>query len=42
MQTRKKTRIAREKEQASIKLADGVGRVMNERGLEGWKMQKHV
>jgi hypothetical protein len=42
MQTWKKTRIATEKEQASIKLADGVGRVMNEGGLEGWKMQKHV
>jgi hypothetical protein len=23
-------------------LADGMGVVMSERGLEGWKMQKHV
>jgi hypothetical protein len=29
-------------EQASTKLANGMGGVMNEGGLEGWKMQKHV
>ncbi len=42
MQTWKKTRIAGEKEQTSTKLVDGMGNVMNEGGLEGWKMQKHV
>jgi hypothetical protein len=42
MQTRKKTRIIREEEEASTKLANGMGGVMNERGLEGWKMLKHV
>jgi len=26
----------------STKLANGMGGVMNEGGLEGWKMQKHV
>jgi hypothetical protein len=40
MQTRKKTRIVEEEEQASTKLANGMGGVMNERGLEGRKMQK--
>jgi hypothetical protein len=34
----KKTKIAEEKEQASIKLADGMGGVMSEGSLEGWKM----
>jgi hypothetical protein len=38
MQTQKQERIAREEEQASTKLADGMGSVMNEGGLEGWKM----
>jgi hypothetical protein len=42
MQTRKKTRTTKEEEQTSIKLGDGMGGVMNEGGLEGWKMQKHV
>jgi hypothetical protein len=37
----KKTRITGEEEQASTKLVDGMGGVMSERGLEGWKMQKH-
>jgi hypothetical protein len=39
MQTQKKTRIARKEEQASTKLANGMGGVMSERGLEGWKMK---
>ncbi len=38
----KKERIVGEEEQTSTKLANGMGGVMNERGLEGWKMQKHV
>jgi hypothetical protein len=42
MQTWKKTRIVGEEEQASTKLTDGMGGVMSERGLEGWKMQKHM
>jgi hypothetical protein len=42
MKTRKKTRIVGEEEQASTKLADGMGGVMSERGLEAWKMQKHM
>ncbi len=36
MKTKKKM------EQASTKLANGMGGVMNEGGLEGWNMQKHV
>jgi hypothetical protein len=31
-----------EEEQASTKLVDGMGGVMNEGGLERWKMQKHM
>jgi hypothetical protein len=42
MQIPKKTRITKEEEQNSTKLADGIRGVMNEGGLEGWKMQKHV
>jgi len=42
MQTQKKTRIARKEEQASTKLANGMGGVMNEGGLEGWNIQKHM
>jgi hypothetical protein len=42
MQTQKKTRITRKEEQASTKLGDGMGGVMNEGGLEGWKIQKHM
>jgi hypothetical protein len=38
MQSRKKARTTREKEQASTKLANGMGGVTNEEGLEGWKM----
>jgi hypothetical protein len=38
----KKTNIVGEEEQTSTKLANGMGVVMNERGLEGWKMQKHL
>jgi len=38
----KKTKIVGEKEQASTKLVSGMGGVMSERGLEGWKMQKHM
>ncbi len=42
MQTWKKTRTIGEEEHASTKLPNGIGGVMNEGGLEGWKMQKHV
>jgi hypothetical protein len=38
----KKTKIVGEQERISIKLADGMGGVMSEGSLEGWKMQKHV
>jgi len=38
----KKKRITGEEEEASIILANGMGGVMNEGGLEGWKMLKHV
>jgi hypothetical protein len=38
----KKTKIVGEEEQTSTKLADGIGGVMSEGGLEGWKMQKHM
>jgi len=38
----KKTRTTREKEQASTKLANGMGGVTNEKGLKRWKMQKHM
>jgi hypothetical protein len=38
----KKTRTTREEEQASTKLANGMGGVTNEKVLEGWKMQKHM
>ncbi len=31
-----------EEEQTSTKLVDGMGGVINEGGLEGWKMQKHM
>jgi hypothetical protein len=31
-----------EEEHPSTKLADGMGGVMNEGGLEGWKLQKHM
>jgi len=37
-----KTRTIRKEEQTSTKLVDGMGGVMNEGGLEGWKMQKHM
>jgi hypothetical protein len=40
--SKKKTRTTREEEQASTKLANGMGGVTNENGLEGWKMQKHM
>jgi hypothetical protein len=42
MQTQKKTRTIGKEEQASTKLANGMGGVMSEGSLEGWKMQKHV
>ncbi len=42
MQIWKKKRTTKEEEWASTKLANGMGVVMNEKGLEGWKMQKHV
>jgi hypothetical protein len=38
MQIRKKVRTIREEEQASTKLVDGMRNVMNEGGLQGWKM----
>jgi hypothetical protein len=38
----KKTRTIGEEEQASTKLVDGMGGVMNEKGFEKWKMQKHM
>jgi hypothetical protein len=40
MQTRKKTRIGGEEQQASVESIDGMGGVMNERNLEGWEMQQ--
>jgi hypothetical protein len=42
MQTQKEARTTKEKEQASTKLANGMGGVTSEGGLEGWKMQMHV
>jgi len=42
MQTRKEAMTIKEKDQASTKLVNGMGGVMNEGGLEGWKMEKHV
>jgi hypothetical protein len=42
MQTWKKTKVVGEEEHASTKMANGMGGVMSEGGLEGWKMQKHV
>jgi hypothetical protein len=37
-----KKRIVGKEEQDSTKLVDGMGGVINEGGLEGWKMQKHM
>jgi hypothetical protein len=42
MKTPKKKSSVGEKEHASSKLTDGMGGVMSERGLEAWKMQKHM
>ncbi len=38
----KKKGTVGEEEQTSTKLADGMGSVMSEGGLEAWKMQKHM
>jgi hypothetical protein len=39
---KKKQGLLENKKHSSTKLVDGMGGVMSERGLEGWKMQKHV
>jgi hypothetical protein len=42
MQPQQRTRTVKKEDHASTKLVDGMGSVMSEGGLEGWKMQKHV
>jgi len=39
---KKKQGLLKKEEQASIKLANCMGGVRSEGGLEGWKIQKHV